>query len=160
MITNATGVQIRAFTAQDARAVAELFYHTVHSINAADYNEEQLNAWAPVEVLKEDWSHRFDDRLAVVAQYSGEIIGFADMDVARCYLDRLYVHRDYQRRGIGTALCDALESACPTGAIISVHASLTAEPFFISRGYHIEHRQKILCRGVLMDNCLMCKSKE
>ena len=27
------------------------------------------------------------------------------------YLDRLYVHKDYQGRGVATALCDALEQA-------------------------------------------------
>ena len=36
--------------------------------------------------------------------------GFADMD-ADGYLDRLYVHKDYQGRGVATALCDALEQA-------------------------------------------------
>ena len=156
---NDPGVHIRAFAEQDAEAVAALFYHTVHSVNAADYSEEQLNAWAPAEVMQEDWRHRFDGRLALVAVCSGVVVGFADMEVERRYLDRLYVHRDYQRCGIGTALCDALESACPAGAVISVHASLTAEPFFTARGYHVETRQKVLCRGVLMDNCLMCKVK-
>lgn len=152
-------VQIRAFSEHDAAAVASLFYLTVHSVNAADYNEAQLNAWAPAEVLAEDWSHRFDGRLALVALYSGEVVGFADMDVPRAYLDRLYVHRDYQRCGIATALCNALETACPAGAVISVHASLTAEPFFVSRGYRVQTRQTVSCRGVLMDNCLMCKNK-
>lgn len=151
-------MQIRAFAERDAAEVAALFYHTVHSVNAADYNEEQLNAWAPVEVLQEDWSKRFDGRLALVAVDKGRVVGFADMDVPCAYLDRLYVHRDYQRCGVGTALCDALESACPAGAVISVHASLTAEPFFSSRGYQVKVRQTVLCRGVQMDNCLMCKT--
>ena len=150
-------VQVRVLTEHDAAAVAALFYHTVHSVNAADYSEEQLNAWAPMEVLHEDWSRRFDDRLALVATYSDEVVGFADMDVRKHYLDRLYVHREYQRCGVGTALCDALESVCPSGATISVHASLTAEPFFISRGYRVKTRHKVLCRGVSMGNCLMCK---
>ena len=151
-------VQIRAFAEGDAAAVAALFYHTVHSVNAADYNEEQLNAWAPEEVLHEDWSRRFEGRLALVAVYAGELVGFADMDVAHSYVDRLYVHWAYQRCGIGTALCDALESAA--GATISVHASLTAEPFFTARGYRVETRQQVLCRGVSMGNCLMCKLKD
>lgn len=119
-------VQIREFEQHDAPALATLFYHTVHRVNAADYNEEQLNAWAPAEVLSEDWSTRFAGRLALVALYGGEIVGFADMDVAHAYLDRLYVHCDYQRCGIGTALCNALEAVCPAGVEIRVHASLTA----------------------------------
>ena len=30
----------------DCRELAELFYDTVHTINAGDYTEEQLTAWA------------------------------------------------------------------------------------------------------------------
>lgn len=151
-------VTISEFEAADATAVADLFYHTVHSVNAADYNEEQLNAWAPAEVLSEDWSSRFNGHLALVAFYNGELVGFADMDVPHAYLDRLYVHRDYQRCGIGTALCDALESACPAGGEIHVHASLTAEPFFFARGYRIQEKQTVQCRGVSMRNSLMIKN--
>ncbi len=152
-------VQIREFEQHDAPALATLFYHTVHRVNTADYNEEQLNAWAPAEVLSEDWSTRFAGRLALVALYGGEIVGFADMDVAHAYLDRLYVHCDYQRCGIGTALCNALEAVCPAGVEIRVHASLTAEPFFISRGYRVQARQTVQCRGVFMDNLLMAKQR-
>ena len=36
------------------------------------------------------------------------IIGFGDMDNTG-YLDRLYVHKDYQGKGVATAICDRLE---------------------------------------------------
>ena len=31
---------------QDCKTLTELFYHTVHTVNAKDYTEEQLNVWA------------------------------------------------------------------------------------------------------------------
>ena len=34
---------IREYKPADCRALAELFYETVHSVNARDYTEEQLN---------------------------------------------------------------------------------------------------------------------
>lgn len=37
------------------------------------------------------------------------ITGFGDMDFTG-YLDRLYVHREYQGQGIATLLCGELES--------------------------------------------------
>lgn len=39
-------MQIREYRTSDCKQLAELFYDTVHSINAKDYTEEQLNVWA------------------------------------------------------------------------------------------------------------------
>ncbi len=37
---------IRAYQTSDCENLAELFYHTVHTVNAKDYTKEQLNVWA------------------------------------------------------------------------------------------------------------------
>lgn len=37
---------IRKYKFSDCKELAELFYNTVHSVNAKDYNERQLNVWA------------------------------------------------------------------------------------------------------------------
>ena len=50
------------------------------------------------------------------------------------YLDRLYVHKDYQGQGIATAICDALEQhALEQHTLVQTFhtaASITARPFF------------------------------
>ena len=50
-----------------------------------------------------------------VAQTVGELIGFAHAfpitDALRFKLDKLYVHPDWQRRGVGAALLNQVESA-------------------------------------------------
>ena len=76
------------------------------------------------------------------------IIGFADL-AEDGYLDRLYVHRDWQGRGVATALCDALPDARLT------HASLTARPFFEKRGWHVVREQQVERRGVRLTNFVM-----
>ena len=38
---------IRRYRSEDCRRLTELFYDTVHSVNARDYAPEQLDAWAP-----------------------------------------------------------------------------------------------------------------
>ncbi len=38
-------IRVRRYRESDLAEVAELFYETVHSVNAADYTEEQLSAW-------------------------------------------------------------------------------------------------------------------
>jgi len=37
---------IRKYKTSDCRHLAELFYNTVHSVNAKDYTDEQLDVWA------------------------------------------------------------------------------------------------------------------
>lgn len=39
-------MEIRSYRQEDIKVIAELFYNTVHSVNAADYTDEQLDAWA------------------------------------------------------------------------------------------------------------------
>ena len=47
------------------------------------------------------------------------------------YLDRLYVHKDYQGKGIATLILNELEKhAILQGlSLIKTHASITAKPF-------------------------------
>ena len=37
---------IRKYKSSDCNEIVQLFYNTVHKINAKDYTKEQLNAWA------------------------------------------------------------------------------------------------------------------
>ena len=37
-------MQIRKYRPSDCRELAELFYDTVHTVNAGDYTKEQLDA--------------------------------------------------------------------------------------------------------------------
>lgn len=36
-------IKLRKYCPDDCKAVYELFYNTIHSVNATDYNEKQLN---------------------------------------------------------------------------------------------------------------------
>lgn len=138
--------------------MARLFYDTVHAVNAADYSPEQLSAWATGEVDLAAWNASFLAHRTIVAETAGVILGFGDMDAAG-YLDRLYVHKDYQRQGIATDICDALESGCD-GAEFTTHASITAKTFFEKRGYHVIRCQQVERRGVELTNYVMRKGKK
>ena len=74
------------------------------------------------------------------------IVGFGDIDKTG-YLDRLYVHADYQRRGIATAICDRLEEAIQKNII--THASITARPFE-KRGYKVIKKQNVERQGIFL----------
>lgn len=148
-------MQLRAYQSADCAQLARLFYDTVHTVNAADYTPAQLDAWATGTVDLAAWDASFLEHHTLVAVRGGTIAGFADMDRGG-YLDRLYVRKDFQRQRVATALCDALEAA--SGAPrFTTHASITAKPFFLRRGYRVLAEQQVERRGVLLTNFRMEK---
>lgn len=152
-------MEIRRYQPSDCEAMAGLFYETVHHINAGDYSEEQLKAWAPGTVDLEKWNASFQEHDTVIAVEGEQITGFGDMD-STGYLDRLYVHKDYQRRGIASAICNELERHAKEAFFVHhfvTHASITARPFFEKRGYRVVKEQQVERRGVLLTNYVMEK---
>ena len=102
----------------------------------------------------------------MVAEEEGKIIGFGDMDRSG-YLDRLYVHKDFQGRGIASAICDTLESVVEENQkeagdtaknCFITHASITARPFFEKRGYRVIREQLVERRGEKLKNFVMEKA--
>ena len=149
-------MRIRAYQSKDCAALAALFYNTVHTVNARDYTQAQLDVWAPGHVDLAAWNRSFLAHNTFVAELDGVIAGFGDIDETG-YLDRLYVHKDYQRRGVAAALCDAMERTAP-GKIVT-HASITARPFFEGRGYTVVRTQQVERQGVLLTNYVMEKAQ-
>ena len=148
---------IRDYQPSDCAEMAQLFYDTVHTVNAKDYTQEQLDAWATGQVDLEKWNQSFLEHYSIVAVEGGTIAGFGDID-ANGYLDRLYVHRDYQGKGVATAICNRLEQAVQ-GRIFS-HVSITAKPFFENRGYRLLRQQQVERHGVLLTNYIMEKERK
>ena len=119
-------MDIRPYRPPDCPEMAQLFYNTVHIINARDYTPRQLDAWATGTVDLSAWDRSFRAHRTLVAEEAGILVGFGDIDETG-YLDRLYVHHAYQNQGIASALCRELEQGFST---VTTHASITAMPFF------------------------------
>lgn len=146
---------IRRYVQSDCEQLAELFYQTVHTVNAKDYTNEQLDAWADGNVNLEEWNNSLSEHYTVVAVENEIIVGFGDIDKTG-YLDRLYVHKNYQNQGIATAICNELERAFNVMKI-TTHASITAKCFFYHRGYKEMKKQKVIRKGVFLTNFIMEK---
>jgi len=149
-------VEIIMYRPSDCKILTELFYNTVHTVNARDYTEEQLNVWATGEVDLEKWNQSLQGHFSVVAVDNGTVVGFGDIDHTG-YLDRLFVHADYQGKGVGTAICNQLEQTVQ-GTIVT-HASITAKPFFEKRGYSVMKEQSVERQGVFLTNYRMEKKR-
>lgn len=144
---------LRQYRRSDCPVLGQLFYDTVHTVNRRDYSEEQLNAWATGTICLEAWNRSFLEQYTVVAEQDGVLVGFGSV-AADGYIAMLYVHKDHQRRGIGTALCAALEKARGSGKC-TVQASVTAVTFFQKRGYTVVREQQVVRCGLVLTNFLM-----
>ena len=146
---------IREYLPSDCKYLAELFYQTVHAINAKDYTDEQLNAWATGNIDINEWNQSLSEHFSLVAMKDNIIAGFGDIDRTG-YLDKLYAHKDYQNQGIATAICDKLEHTFSVSKI-TTHASITAKPFFLHRGYSIIKEQQVIRSNIPLTNYIMEK---
>ncbi len=149
---------IRKYMPSDCKYLVELFYNTVHTINAKDYTEEQLNVWAIGNENMEEWNRSLSEHYTIVAVENDEIVGFGDISNSG-YLDRLYVHKDYQNQGIATEICNRLENIVDVDKI-TVYASITAKSFFIKRGFRVIKKQNVIRNGIYLTNFVMEKQFE
>lgn len=147
---------LRSYHSTDAIELLDLFRRTIRTINSADYDSVQIEAWASDEIDFQQWRDRFAGRFAYVTLLDGRIVGFTDM-TSSGYLDRLYVSAQHQRQGIAKALLERLKSdAIESGiARIFTDASITARPFFEASGFVVVREQTVKCREVEFTNYRM-----
>ena len=146
-------LRLRPYRPEDCTALARLCRDTVQAVCCGDYTAEELKAWLS-GVTPEAWAPTLAAHDTWVAEIGNAVAGFADRDGG--YLDRLYVHRGFQGRGVATALCNLLESRADV-PVLTVHASRTALPFFLHRGYRLVRPNTVVRRGVTLKNFLLEK---
>ena len=151
-------MNVRKYDSKDCKSIAELFHDTVHSVNAADYSETQLNAWAPKDIDLLEWDNALSSNYSIVVEKDDTIIGFGVADNTG-YFDRLYTHKDYQGIGVATLIADEIERYFRRLGvqIVTTAASITAKPFFEKRGYVVLTEQCVERRGELLVNYAMKK---
>ncbi|MFV0497004.1 MAG: GNAT family N-acetyltransferase [Candidatus Fimivivens sp.] len=145
---------IRKYASSDCGEIAKLFYNTIHSVNIKDYTKEQVHVWANGNPDLKKWDRTLLSHYTLVAVEEDIIVGFGDIDDTG-YLDRLFIHKDYQRKGVATAICDKLEQIIV--GTITTRASITAKPFFEQRGYKVVQEQQVEREGVSLTNYVMKK---
>lgn len=151
-------MEIRRADINDIEELSKLYYDTVVTINAKDYSEEQIRAWASTYNNEHGWIRRMEEQYFYVALLQGKITGFASLDNSG-YLDLIYVDKDRQREGIGSALLAQLEKTANELELaeINVQSSITAKPFFEARGFKLTGQKYKLVNDVPFMNAVMVK---
>lgn len=139
---------LRPYRPADKRMIQQLFYETVHRVNATDYSLEQLQALAPEQPDRETWI-LLDQQYCYIVEYQRQIVGFASM-TKEGSLDFLYVHKDFQNKGIASNLLKQMERIARKFQLdkIVTESSLTAKGFFASKGFQVLKESDNIIRGV------------
>lgn len=145
---------VRTACQEDASLIGQLIYDTVRSINIRDYSQAQVEAWAPDAIIFSTYAESF----AYVVEEEGQILGFANI-TAEGYLNRFYIHHQFQGKGIGKLLLRAIEERTQSLHLekMTTEASITARPFFISQGWVVVEQQTVDLRGLSFINFKMKK---
>jgi putative acetyltransferase len=148
---------LRPFLPSDSPRLAALFRASIETLAADHYDEDQLAAWASV-ADEDDFARRLASNLTIVALLDGEIAGFATLENKERF-GLLYVHPDAVRRGVGSALADAIERLAQARGVakLSVDASDAARDFFAGRGYVAVQRNTVTIGGEWLGNTTMTK---
>lgn len=143
----------------DKIELRSLYRNTVLTINRRDYSQEEVEDWASCgddlskigEMIK---THYF---IVAVDQLS-QIVGFSSI-TPQGYLHSMFVHKDFQGRGVATILLKEIERYAASVGItrITSEVSLTARPFFEKRGYVVEVEQKRRANQLCLTNYWMAK---
>lgn len=156
-----TEILIRHYIPDDAQHLAKIYFNTIHNINIKDYSEDQVNAWAPASSLElTGWKKKWESITPLVALIDNKIVGFTEFE-SNGHIDCFYVHHEYQGFGVGSSLMNEVFKTARNLDIKRVFAevSLTAKPFFESKGFKVVKEQVVDIRGVELANFIMEKFK-
>lgn len=151
-------MQIRLFQPEDTLAIAQLFHDTVRAINIQDYSLEQVKAWSPDDLYFRNWLKSCSSKFTYVAEVDQKIVGFGELE-PNGQIDCFYCHHLYQRQGVGNRIYAAIAKKAQELNLthLFTEASITAKPFFLSKGFVIVKKQTVFCRGQVFVNYLMIK---
>lgn len=152
-------MKIRRFAYGDEAALFQVYFSAIHETASRDYTQEQIDAWAPVNMDQRRWAKRMQGINPFVVESHGEIVGYADIQ-ADGYIDHFFVSGFHPRRGIGALLMGRIHQEAQALGLkeMTSNVSLTAQPFFEHYGFHVVERRNAVIAGVTLPNALLWKA--
>ena len=151
--------KIRPLEEKDLHDMQDLFRSTVLNVNIKDYTMEEVEDWASCGDDIEHWKELMSSNQYVGAfNEQGYLIGFSSMN-KNGYLHSMFVHKDWQGKGIATKLLSEVEKMARQYKVKEIisEVSKTARPFFEHKGYVVECEQKQQANRLKLTNYKMKK---
>ena len=150
---------IRVALQSDTVELNQLFQNTVLAINRRDYSQAEVEDWASCGDNLANIKDMIKTHYFIVAvNQQSEIVGFSSI-TPQGYLHSMFVHKDFQGKGIAIMLLNEIEQYAITNGIMRItsEVSLTARPFFEKRGYIVAEEQKRKANQLSLTNFWMAK---
>lgn len=151
-------MHIRKLLDDEYEEVIKLIYETVHHVCKDDYTEKELFAWAPEKFDVIKFRQALDGCYNIVMIFKNKIVGFLSIEPDG-YINRLYTHKDYLKKGIAAELLKHAEKWAKNSGIyeLRLDSSKTAEGFYISMGFSEKGVSVLAHNGVIFKNKTMHK---
>lgn len=155
---NNSKISIRLSKLNDITEMQKMFVDTISTICKDDYSPEQIKAWTSSIENTELWTDKLTSQHFLIAEIDNKIVGFASLE-NNDYLDFLYVHKDFQRKGIADRLYYEIEKEAikRKATILNSDVSKTARGFFEKKGFQTIVSQTNVIRNVKIVNYKMTK---
>ena len=134
-------IEIRRFRDEDATDAAELVRYTLRTSNSKDYPAESIDAIIASHTPETIKEYAHNGHFYVVTD-SGKVIGIGGIAAfwgspTESILLTIFVHPDYQGKGIGRRIIGTLEEDeyFLRAERIEIPASVTGVPFYLKCGY-------------------------
>ena len=127
--------EVRAATLEDCEDIYRIQVAAVHSLPGGSEGKAGIEQW-----LSEQNPSVYAEQMAqdqfVVAEDDG-VIGWGSLSVPKREIKNVFVHPDFHRRSVGTAIIGALERLAVEAGIdvVQLQATGTAIEFYLKKGY-------------------------
>ncbi|WP_079242984.1 GNAT family N-acetyltransferase [Chryseobacterium indologenes] len=157
--TSDNHIIIRKGIYDDLPVMLQLFTATIDEVCKKDYDLQQLEAWKSGTENRERWVKVITEQYVLVAVTENKIAGFCTLDQGN-YIDLLFVHKDFQHRGIATLLYQQIEKEAllKKKKELTADVSKTAKSFFEKSGFKVIQEQAVYVKGVAITNYKMVKN--
>jgi putative acetyltransferase len=151
-------ISIRLAEYSDLAEMQKMFVDTITTICTSDYNEQQIKAWVSGVENKERWNKIMTKQVVLIAQDAEKIVGFITL-ANGSHIDLLYVHKNYQRKGIANRLLDEIinQARRLRQTNLTSDVSKTAKAFFLRNGFKQLQEQTNIRQEIELVNYKMSK---
>ena len=130
-------MHVRPARVADAAAIFAVHAAAVEGERGrGDYDDREIDGWA-WRHTPEQLAARMRTRVFLVAETGDDLVAYGQLDVAGGILRSAYVVPEWQRRGVGRRMAEALLATARTNGVttVTLDASLNAVGFYRSLGF-------------------------